>query len=295
MKKIIFSDVTARDGLQSLSRILSEEQRISLIKQISKCMFKEIEVGSLVNPKVMPTMKNSIDVYKKTLNPNIYKSFLLAGNLKSIDVINKNKIKYFSIFTSPSEQFNKHNINSTVDESFERFKNMIDNLEDRKYHHIKGYISCIGECPYEGDVPISKTINVIEKFKILGVNEICLADTIGTLKPDKLNDLLKITSKIFDHNLLSLHFHTENEMFNNTWKENLDVGINNQVLKFDTSILGIGGCPAAYSKKNKTGNLNIIHAIKYLKSKNYDLEEFNSDLVVNKIIEIENKWRDLLT
>ena len=88
---------------------------------------------------------------------------------------------------------------------------------------------------------------------------------------------------------------TENEMFNNTWKENLDVGISNQVLKFDTSILGIGGCPAAYSKKNKTGNLNIIHAIKYLKSKNYDLEEFNSDLVVNKIIEIENKWRDLLT
>ena len=71
MKKIVFSDVTARDGLQSLSRILSEDQRISLIKQISKCKFKEIEVGSLVNPKVMPTMKNSIDVYKKTLNQNI--------------------------------------------------------------------------------------------------------------------------------------------------------------------------------------------------------------------------------
>ena len=295
MKKIVFSDVTARDGLQSLSRILSEDQRISLIKQISKCNFKEIEVGSLVNPKVMPTMKNSIDVYKKTLNQNIYKSFLLAGNLKSIDIINKNKIKYFSIFTSPSDQFNKHNINSTVDESFERFKIMLDKLEDRNYHHIKGYISCIGECPYEGDVSIDKTINVIEKFKSLGVNEICLADTIGTLKPGKLNKLLNMSRTIFDHNLLSLHFHTENEMFNNTWKENLDVGISNQVLKFDTSILGIGGWPAAYSKKNKTGNLNIIHAIKYLKSKNYDLEEFNSDLVVNKIIEIENKWRDLLT
>ena len=77
MQKIIFSDVTARDGLQSLKAIFSVEQRTRLIKQLSKCFFSEIEVGSLVNPKIIPTMENSLDVYKNTLNENQFKSFVL--------------------------------------------------------------------------------------------------------------------------------------------------------------------------------------------------------------------------
>ncbi len=294
MQKIIFSDVTARDGLQSLKAIFSVEQRTRLIKQLSKCFFSEIEVGSLVNPKIIPTMENSLDVYKNTLNENQFKSFVLVGNNRNIKEINENKIKYFSLFSSPSDQFNKHNINTDVDGSFERFRRMLDLLEDRNKHHIKGYISCIGDCPYEGDISIDKTLYTIEKYKELGVDEICIADTIGTMQPSKLEDILTESKKIYDHSLLSLHLHTENELTSDIWKKNLEVSLDNNIFKYDTSLLGIGGCPAAYSKSKKTGNLNIIHASSFIKKLGFDVGELGTEEGINKIKKIEQEWSKLL-
>jgi len=295
MKKIIFSDVTARDGLQSLKKIFNVEQRTRLINQLSKCGFSEIEVGSLVNPKVIPTMANSLDVYKNTLHPEEFKSFVLVGNNKSISDINKYKIKHFSLFSSPSNTFNIKNINTDVNGSFDRFKNMLDLLENRDNHYIKGYISCIGECPYEGDVPIKSILETIKQFDNLGVDEVCIADTIGTLKPDKLKNILEESKYLYDHAKLSLHLHTENELFTNVWKDNLKVSIINDVLKFDTSLLGIGGCPAAYAKDDKkTGNLNIVYASQYLKSLGCDIGPIiGSDKWFHQIEEIEEEWRPL--
>lgn len=275
MQRIIFSDVTARDGLQSLKKIFSVEQRTNLINMLSKCGFGEIETGSLVNPKVMPTMARSLDVYKNTLNPELFKSYLLVGNKKNMIDINENKIKYFSLFTSPSNTFNKKNINTDVDGSFERFNTMLELLNDRKLHYIKGYISCIGDCPFEGDVSVNNILKTIEKFDDLGVDEICIADTIGTLQPEKLNNLLSQSKNIYEHAKLSLHLHTENELTTDIWKKNLKTSIDNGVYKFDTSLLGIGGCPAVYAKgRKKTGNLNIIHASNFLKNEGYDLGPF---------------------
>lgn len=295
MKKIIFSDVTARDGLQSISKILSIDQRVNLINQLSKLMFGEIEVGSLVNPKIIPTMKDSLEVYKRTRSSN-FKPYLLVGNEKNIFDINFFDIKYFSLFTSPSDKFNINNINTNVVGSFERFRKMIGNLENRGNHYIKGYISCVSECPFEGEISNDKILDTIKKYKDIGVNEICLADTIGTLKPDKLNDILESSNKIYDNSLLSLHLHTENELTTNKWKENLKVAINNDVYKFDTSLLGIGGCPAAYSKDRcKTGNLNIIHAVSYFKEIGLDIGSFGSELWYKNVLDFEKEWEFLTT
>jgi hydroxymethylglutaryl-CoA lyase len=267
MNKLIkFSDVTARDGLQSLGKIISPENRSFLIKNLARLNFEEIEVGSLVNPKIIPTMENSLEVYKQTFNPNNYKSYLLVGNNEGIKVINENNIKYFSIFTSPSNTFNKKNINTDVKGSFKRFQDMIDNLQNRDNHHIKGYISCIGDCPFEGDVPVKNIIDSINVYKKIGVNEICIADTIGSLKPDKLNTILNEVNRIYDINLLSLHLHTNTKtLSDDTTKNNLKIAVNNGVTKFDTSLYGIGGCPAVYCKDDvKSGNLNIFDAVKFL-------------------------------
>ena len=109
-------------------------------------------------------MANSLEVYKNTLEPKEFKSFVLVGNNKSMSDINKHQIKYFSLFSSPSNTFNIKNINTDVDGSFERFKIMLELLENRNNHYIKGYISCIGECPYEGDVPIKDILLTIKKY-----------------------------------------------------------------------------------------------------------------------------------
>lgn len=287
MRKIIrFSDVTARDGLQSLSKIISPEDRTFLIKSLSRLNFSEIEVGSLVNPRIIPTMANSLEVYHKTYNPDKFKSYLLVGNEKGIDIINKNKIKYFSLFSSPSDTFNIKNINANVEESFKRFKSMLNGLDNRDDHHIKGYISCIGECPFEGDVPIENIMKTISYYKELGVNEICIADTIGSLQPEKLERILKETNVNYDMNGFSLHLHTNMvTLSENITKNNLKVAIENGISKFDTSLFGIGGCPAVYNKDDiKSGNLNILHAIKYLSEfgcefdKNFDSQDWEENL-----------------
>ena len=296
MKRIIFSDVTARDGLQSLKNVFSVKQRTKLINQLSNCGFSEIETGSLVNPKIIPTMANSLEVYKKTLEPKKFKSFVLVGNNKSMMDINEHRIKHFSLFSSPSDTFNLKNINTDVDGSFGRFRMMLDLLEKRSSHHIKGYISCIGECPYEGDVPIKSILSAIKKFDDLGVDEVCIADTIGTLKPEKLNNILVESKKFYDHNKLSLHLHTENELTTNVWKDNLNTSIVNDVYKFDTSLLGIGGCPAAYAKGDKkTGNLNILYASEYLKSIGCDLGPIiGTKEWLQNIYDIEKEWKPLV-
>lgn len=293
MKKIIFSDVTARDGLQSLNNRLSINQKTKLIQDLSKCKFLEIEVGSLINPKVMPKMKDSLNVYKNTLNNN-YKSYLLAGNKKSMEDINNKKIKYFSLFSSTSDTFNLSNINTSVLGSFIRFRQMLEMLDNRNYHHIKGYISCIGECPFKGEIPIERTLQVIEDFMEIGVDEICLADTIGTLEPDKLELILNEVTNMYDPNLFSLHFHTDNKYSNDIWKKNLDVSLKKGIFKFDTSLLGIGGCPAAYSQCTKNGNLDIKNALMFFKENNVEIENIDSEELLSEIIKLEKKWKDIL-
>ena len=298
MQKLIrFSDVTARDGLQSLSKIISPENRTFLIRSLSRLNFSEIEVGSLVNPKIIPTMANSLDVYNSTYNPSKYKSYLLVGNKSGIKIINKNKIKYFSLFSSPSDTFNLKNINANVDESFKRFESMISSLDNRNNHYIKGYISCIGECPFEGDVQIENIIKTISYYKNLGVDEICIADTIGSLKPDKLEKILKETKDNYNIDLLSLHLHTNMiTISENVTRDNLKIAVDNGVSKFDTSLFGIGGCPAVYNKDDiKSGNLNIMHAVKYLSEFGCKfVNDYESQVWEEELFNVEELCKDII-
>lgn len=298
MNQIVrFSDVTARDGLQSLSKVISPSNRIRLINSLKKLKFNEIEVGSIVNPKVIPTMANSLDVYKSTLDDST-KSYLLIGNNHGIDVINKNKIKHFSLFSSPSDSFNKANINVNVKQSFERFQNMLFNLDKMSNHHIKGYISCISDCPFEGDVPVKNILKTIYFYSYLGVDEICIADTIGTLQPSKLEKILKQSSRFFDHDKLSLHLHTNNETISQgITKNNLKVAVENGIFKFDTSLFGIGGCPAVYNKNNtaKSGNLDVKDAIKYLSEFGCEFsEDYTSDSWNRQLQDVEETFRPII-
>ena len=231
------------------------KQKTTLVNSLIKCGFNEIEVGSLVNPNIIPAMADSINVYNNTLDQNKFKSFLLVGN----------------------------SINTDIKGSFLRFNDMINLLDNREYHYIKGYISCIGECPYEGNIPEGNILSVINNFNKLGVNEICIADTIGTLQPKKLDNILKLIKENYSLDNFSLHLHVEDNSA--IWKKNLDTVIKYNIHKFDTSILGIGDCPVIYSKK-KSGNLNILDAYNYLYSNGYEID--TSEQFIENIVETEN-------
>jgi hypothetical protein len=169
---------------------------------------------------------------------------------------------------------------------------MIKMINRREETYIKGYLSCIGSCPFEGDIHVDDIVESVKIFKKIGVDEICLADTIGDLKKEKLESILeKITTKTdINANLLSIHLHTN--FSDNYWKENIRIALKYDIMKYDTSILNIGGCPAIY-KKNKLDklneNLNIISACNFFEDEGYFLN------VDKKMLEeVEKKWKNIL-
>ena len=287
MKSIIkFSDVTARDGLQVLSKALSFESKTKLINNLRKCNFDEIEIGSLVNYKIIPTMKYSLELFQQTRLKES-KDYLLVGSNKYIDQVNEFNIKNISLFTSASNTFNIKNINCDIDESFNRFSKMLNNLENRKSVNVKGYISCIGNCPYEGDVNIDKIIEVINKFKNVGVDELCIADTLGDMKSSKLENILTevLNRSKYSINKFSLHLHVNYN--DDEWSNNLKTALKYGIKKYDTTLLNLGGCPSAYNKeKFPSGNLNIIKAYELFNSLGYKM---NVNIEEVKKIEINLK------
>tara|TARA_B100000902_G_C27315265_1_gene920919 strand:+ start:3520 stop:4428 length:909 start_codon:yes stop_codon:yes gene_type:complete len=284
-KIINITDVTVRDGLQSYNKNLNARDRSTIVDYISELGISDIEVGSLVSDKIIPQMSNSIDVFKLCINknPNLNYHMLVANNNKINDIID-NKIKHISFITSPSESFNKKNINCSVEDSIKNINNMIDKINYESY--IKVYFSCIGGCPYEGEVPLYKIIYTLSQFNKPKINELCLSDTLGTLKYEYLDYLLKNMDQDII-NKLSIHLHQIQG--SNEWKKIVDLCLEYDIRSFDTSLLNLGGCPAAFSKEKKSGNLNLFDFVDYLDSIN------EPHLIIkDKIKDIENKIQNLI-
>ena len=146
------------------------------------------------------------------------------------------------------------------------------------------YLSCINECPYEGILSTNKIIESINKLDDLGIDDISLGDTLGTLKKDKLKD-------IFDNlhkntlNKISIHLHQSDDY----WKKIIDLCLEYNIRNFDTSLLGLGGCPAAFSDKKKSGNLNLFDLINYL-----DEKKISHNIDKNKIKDVENEVYNII-
>ena len=283
-KIINITDVTVRDGLQSYNKIINCYDRSKIVNYISELGIYNIEVGSLVSDRIIPQMSDSINVYKLSMNknPNLNYHMLVANNNKINDIL-ENRIKNLSFITSPSESFNQKNINCSVETSIKNINNMIDKINYESY--IKVYFSCIGGCPYEGEVPLYKIVHTLSQFNNPKINELCLSDTLGTLKYEYLDYLLKnIDQNII--NKLSIHLHQIHG--SDEWKKIIDLCLEYDIRSFDTSLLNLGGCPAAFSKK-KSGNLNLYDLIDYLDSIN------EPHLIIkDKIKEIENKIQNLI-
>lgn len=280
--KVIINDVTLRDGLQSFSRVICHNDRINIGKKIISLGIKNLEVGSIVSKKVIPQMINGIKVHNGMKKFKNYNYSMLISNLKGIDISMKNDVKNIAFFTSPSNTFNLKNINKDVKSSFEIINKLKSNITNGAY--TKGYLSCIGECPFEGKLKIDNILGSINEFKNINVDEICLSDTLGTLNSSYLKVILD-NLNYEDKNKLSIHLHQKKN--DNEWKNIVKLCLDNNINKFDTSLLNLGGCPAAYSSKDKSGNLNLYDLLNYLDDNGY-----SHDINKNKILEVE---KDILT
>ena len=251
-------EVGPRDGLQNEKTPLTLEQRKALILDLMKTGLKSIEVGSCVSAKWVPQMAES-DVLFAQLpkDPNIQFS-LLTPNLKGFESARAVGCQEVAVFTAASESFTQKNINCSIDESLEKFS---DVMAAAKASNIKvrGYVSCMVDCPYEGAIDPKRVAKVSKRLLDMGCYEVSLGETIGTATPDRVKKVWDVCLAEMDSYVLAGHFHNTYGMAIANIYQSLTQGIR----VFDSSIAGLGGCPYA---KGASGNV-ATEDLYYLLSK----------------------------
>lgn len=245
--QVTIIEVGPRDGLQNESAFVPTSLKIELINQLSQSGLKYIEATSFVSTKAIPQLADSEAVFQAINKPPQVQFSALVPNEKGMLKALQAGVKHIAVFTAASEQFNQHNINCSIDESIDR---MIPIVTLAKEHNltVRGYISCVLGCPYEGNINPIQVVSVATRLMDLGIKELSLGDTIGVGTPKQTIALLQAMLSHFDARQLAMHFHdTYGQAIANIYAS-LICGIT----QFDSSVAGLGGCPYA---RGATGNV----------------------------------------
>lgn len=243
-------EVGARDGLQNEATPLSISDRLMLIDRLVKAGFTSIEVGSCVSPKWVPQMAGSTELYQEVLakHPDRDISFsLLTPNMTGYEMARTVGCTEVAIFTGASESFTKKNINCTISESLLRFDDIMTHAK-RDGVRVRGYVSCMVDCPYEGAIDPGAVASVAQRLFEMGCYEVSLGETIGTATPDRVERVWQACLERVPADKLAGHFHNTYGMAIANVYASLQMGIR----IFDASIAGLGGCPYA---KGASGNV----------------------------------------
>lgn len=247
-KKVTVVEVSPRDGLENLERDIPVEFRVELIKRLVKAGLTVIEAGAFVSPQAIPPMKNTADVLKQIPQDKSIRYITLVPNMHGFQDALTASAKEITLFTGATNSFTQANIHCTIEESLARFRLI---LEEAKRHNIpvRGGLSVVIRCPYEGEVNPESVATTAKKLWDMGCHEICLGDSNGFGTPNKVKKLISACiQKNIPVEKISLHFH-------NTYGQalaNIYAGLELGVSTVESSIAGLGGCPNA---PGATGNI----------------------------------------
>ena len=261
-KKVHIYEVGPRDGLQNEKKIIPTNIKVKLINKLSECNFKNIEVGSFVSPRWVPQMADSNKVYERINKKQGIKYPVLTPNLKGFQDAIKNKVDTICVFVTASEKFSMKNTNCTVKEALKRVEEIVN--EAKKYKlKVRGYISCVLGCPYEGKVSYKKTANIAKFLDQIGCYEISLGDTIGIGTPSESVLMIKEVTKKVNLNKIAVHFHdTYGQALANLYAV-LQLGIST----IDSSVGGLGGCPYAKGASGNVATEDVLYMLNGMKIK----------------------------
>ena len=249
-------EVGPRDGLQNEKTPLTLDDRRKLILDLMQTGLSAIEVGSCVSAKWVPQMAQSDELFASLpKDPNISFS-LLTPNLKGFESALAAGCQEVAVFTAASESFTQKNINCSIDESFEKFA---DIMTAAKAHNIKvrGYVSCIVDCPYEGAIAPSKVAHVSQRLLDMGCYEVSLGETIGTATPDRVKKVWQACLAEMDAASLAGHFHNTYGMAIANIYASLQMGM----AVFDASVAGLGGCPYAKGASGNVATEDVVYLL----------------------------------
>ncbi len=255
-------EVGPRDGLQNEKINISADDKIALIEKLSDAGVSYIESGSFVSPKWVPQMATSTEVFNKINRMKGVTYAALTPNMHGFDAAVAVNADEVAIFGAASESFSQKNINCSIEESLERFKPIMLSAKAKNIK-VRGYVSCVLGCPYEGYISPEQVALVAEKLFKMGCYEISLGDTIGVGTPASVTKMLKAVSAKVPTEALAVHFHdTYGQALTNIYAA-LQCGVN----VIDSAIAGLGGCPYAKGASGNVATEDVIYLLHGLKIK----------------------------
>ncbi|MEX0281640.1 MAG: hydroxymethylglutaryl-CoA lyase [Arenibacterium sp.] len=233
-------EVGPRDGLQNEQRDIPVKEKIALVDLLSQAGFRRIECASFVSPKWVPQMAGSGEVLSGITRAAGVRYAALTPNMRGYEDALAAGADEIAVFASASEGFSRANINTSISESLERFTPILEAARHIDLP-VRGYISCVTECPYDGPVAPAQVAAVADRLFALGCYEISLGDTIGRADPDKVARMLLTVRDVVPVGRLAGHFHDTGGRA----VDNVDAALSLGVRVFDSAVGGLGGCPYA--------------------------------------------------
>ena len=263
-------EVGPRDGLQNIKNEIPINKKIELIDILSTTGIEKIECGSFVSAKWVPQMRGTNEIFEKIIRGAGVKYTALTPNLKGFENALQAKVDEVAVFAAASETFSQKNVNCSIDESLARFRDLFKKAREKKVP-VRGYVSCIVECPYEGKISPESVLKVASQLLDMGCYEVSLGDTIGKGTPKTIEELLKVLCSEINQKKLAGHFHDTSD----TAIRNVEIGLKYGLSTFDSAVGGLGGCPYAPGAKGNLNTRSLIEA--------FGINSFNEDLDLDKI------------
>ena len=254
--KVRIVEVGPRDGLQNEKQEVPTGVKLELIERLAEAGLPAVEATAFVSPKWIPQMADHTEVLERIRRKPGVDYPVLTPNLKGFESARAAGATEVAIFGAASEAFSKKNINCSIAESLERFRPVTDAARDANIK-VRGYISCVVGCPYEGEIEPDKVAEVAEALFHLGCYEISLGDTIGVGTPAKIQRMIKACAHRVPVEQLAGHYHdTYGQALANIYAS-LELG----VATFDSSIAGLGGCPYAAGASGNVATEDVVYML----------------------------------
>jgi len=240
-------EVGPRDGLQNESTAIQTADKIEFVNRLSASNLRAIEVGAFVSPKWVPQMADAEELFARITRREGTRYAALVPNLRGLERAHAAGVREIGLFAAASETFSRKNINQTIDESLNTYREVSARALQFGIR-VRGYVSTAFGCPFEGPVLPSRVADVAEAFASMGAFEVAVSDTIGIAHPGQVPKVLAAVAERVPLDAIALHFHDTRGMALANVLASMDLG----VATFDSSAGGLGGCPYA---PGATGNL----------------------------------------
>ncbi|MBV9700140.1 MAG: hydroxymethylglutaryl-CoA lyase [Candidatus Eremiobacteraeota bacterium] len=255
-KRVTIFEMGARDGLQNEKALIATDDKVRYIDLLSESGLQWIEATSFVSPKAIPQLADAAEVFARIRKAPGVRYPVLVPNLRGYTRAREAGADAIAVFTAASENFTKRNINMTIDESLETFRDVVRAAQRDKVW-VRGYVSTAFGSPFGDAVSAQMVVDVCVKLMELGCDELSIGDTIGVGVPSQVATLVPLLARVIPLDRIALHFHDTR----GTALANVYAGLEHGVAKFDSSSGGLGGCPYAPGATGNVGTEDVLYML----------------------------------